>query len=119
MKSQIAVYTQNLRFEWSGGVYIGVFNARHTEPHDVINVWDYRSDERRIRYTPDAMVEAIEAWLAATDSPESVKKSVQIDDSPEGYIEDTTTYDVAECAGCGRWIQKDDQPDHACKGESR
>jgi len=77
MHIQITAETQYLRFEWSGGPYIDVFNQKHTVPHDVINVCDYEAGKSRIPFTPEAMQAEIEKWFG--EVPEAVRIQEQVD----------------------------------------
>lgn len=69
----IAVYTDNLRIEWHGGEYADVYNRRHIEAHDIINLWDYEKGAPRIEFTPDAFADAVDEWLLASVEGEEVR----------------------------------------------
>lgn len=69
MEIKLIAETDNLRFEWSGGEYIDVSNKNHTEPHDIINVWDYKNDKPTIERSFEGFRAKIEEWLDEQDKP--------------------------------------------------
>lgn len=63
MEIVMTAETDNLRFTWQGGAYIEVRNKRHTEPHALINVWDYATDTPTIEPSFVGFRNRITEWL--------------------------------------------------------
>jgi hypothetical protein len=64
METKMVSETEHLRFEWSGGAYIAVFNKHHDIEIDVINVWNYELDKPVIEKSFDGFRNRITEWLA-------------------------------------------------------
>lgn len=59
-------------YRWHGGAYVDVFLATDiigdnpdAAPVETINVWDYETDQPRIRRTGQALATAVEDWRHA------------------------------------------------------
>lgn len=63
MEIKLIAETEHLRFEWSGGALIEVSNKNHTQPHDLINVWDYASNTPTIEMSFEGFRTRINEWL--------------------------------------------------------
>lgn len=53
-----------LSFAWEGGPYIEIYANGHSVAFQVINVWDYGTDEPRIRRTGRAFEAEVKRWLS-------------------------------------------------------
>lgn len=80
-----------LSFEWSGGAYIDIYSmddarpdkrdrtgrfemqhaAQRGAPFEVINVWDYATDQPTVPRTHEGLKSACDEWLADPDNRES------------------------------------------------
>lgn len=52
-----------LRAVWSGGTYINLYEGDDDTVRDVINVWDFATDQPTIPINAEAMARHVRAWF--------------------------------------------------------
>jgi hypothetical protein len=52
-----------IRAIWRGGPYVELFTGADDTAKDVINVWDYKTDEPRIPREAAALAKCVKEWL--------------------------------------------------------
>lgn len=53
-----------IRAEWGGGAYVDLYARNMKYPGEVINVWDYETDEPAIPFTQSSLRMALKRWVA-------------------------------------------------------